>query len=353
MTSRETLKRRIEDLIDGPPNEAKRDTLIEDLAQYQRKRIEPYARLDWSRSIPPALPTDVFRFARVATHPATDDVRRFETSGTGAAEKGIHAFADLHLYDKAAYREAQRMLFPDQARMSLIMLAPHEREAPRSSLSYMLSRFEEWFGLSCLWAWRDGALDFDAIVLGLRTACAQGSPVALLGTSFAFVHAEDTFGSTRFALPKGSRLMQTGGFKGRSREVGPAELQRSLCSRYGLADSMVIAEYGMTELSSQLYETTLRDQLTAVPSIERSFCVPHWVRATPVDPESLEPLPVGEVGLLRLDDCANLDSVACIQTSDLARRTEIGIELIGRASEAVARGCSLSADVALERSLST
>ena len=55
------------------------------------------------------------------------------------------------------------------------------------------------------------------------------------------------------------------------------------------------------------------------------------------------------VGLLRLDDCANLDSVCCIQTADLARRVEDGIVVLGRAPGAVPRGCSLAADQALGR----
>ncbi len=241
------------------------------------------------------------------------------------------------------------MLFPDQRRMRLVILAPSEADAPSSSLSYMLARFAQWFGSSTAWVWKGDALDIEALRTELANAAADGDPIALLGTSFAFVHAEDALDKARFALPEGSRLMQTGGFKGRSREVEPEELRGALSERYGLVDAMIISEYGMTELSSQLYETTLRDRVNNTASGPRRFWVPHWVRATPVDPESLVPVSNGATGILRLDDCANLDSVCCIQTADLARRSEDGIELIGRAPGAVPRGCSLTTDIALQR----
>jgi hypothetical protein len=98
----------------------------------------------------------------------------------------------------------------------------------------------------------------------------------------------------------------------------------------------------MTELSSQMYETTLLAK--AEP---RRLWVPGWVRATPVDPETLAPTEGDAVGILRIDDIANVDSVAAIQTSDLARRVENGIEVLGRAAGAVPRGCGLAMDAAL------
>jgi hypothetical protein len=97
-----------------------------------------------------------------------------------------------------------------------------------------------------------------------------------------------------------------------------------------------------------MYDTTLRDSWVGA-SAPRRLWAPPWLRATPVDPDSLEPVEGDSVGLLRLDDCANLDSVCCIQTADLARRCEDGIVVLGRAPGAVPRGCSLAADQALGR----
>ena len=221
-----------------------------------------------------------------------------------------------------------------------------EDETPDSSLDYMLARFVDWFGSKSTWVWKDGVLDLDAMAEALQNAEASGELVALLGTSFAFVHAEDGLGDRGFTLPVGSRIMQTGGYKGKSREVDPDALLSALSVRYGIPSAFIINEFGATELSSQMYETTLRDAIENDRSPRRLWA-PPWVRVTPVDPDSLEPVEGDAVGLLRIDDCANLDSVCCIQTADLARRADDGIVVLGRAQGATPRGCSLAADQAL------
>jgi hypothetical protein len=69
--------------------------------------------------------------------------------------------------------------------------------------------------------------------------------------------------------------------------------------------------------------------------------MPPWVRALAVHPETLQPLPEGEIGMLRIFDLANVDSVLAIQTEDLGRAWQDRIALTGRASGAELRGCSL------------
>ena len=140
--------------------------------------------------------------------------------------------------------------------------------------------------------------------------------------------------------------MQTGGYKGRSREVDSEVLLGAISHRYGIAAPFIINEFGATELSSQLYETTLREAIYGPPGPRRLW-VPPWVRATPVDPDTLRPVEGDTVGILRIDDTANLDSVCCIQTADLAKRVDDGIAVLGRAPGATPRGCSLAADQAL------
>lgn len=353
MSEREQLARRVDSIIDRFESGERidrheRDTLIEDLAAWQADRIEEYGRLRRRGTWPPALPTDVFRARRIASHSPDRDVRVFRSSGTTSTERSVHAYRDLSLYDRAARAAARHMLFPDVEQIRLVILAPHESEAPESSLDYMLSRFADWFASTATWVWHQDALDLPALIETLDAATAAGEPVALLGTSFAFVHVEDAIGDRRFALPAGSRVMHTGGYKGRSREVEPAELLGAINRRYGIEEPLIINEFGATELSSQLYDSTLRDAVDESVRA-RHLWVPPWVRATPVDFDSLEPTGAGEVGLLRIDDCANVDSVCCIQTADLARRVEEGIVVLGRAPGASGRGCSLAADQALGR----
>jgi len=138
-------------------------------------------------------------------------------------------------------------------------------------------------------------------------------------------------------LPRGSRVMQTGGFKGRAREVEPDAMRAMISARYGVGEERILAEYGMTELCSQLYERTDPRRLLA----------PGWVRVTLVDPETLRPVREDEEGLVRIDDLANLDTACAIQTADRGVHVEDGIVVLGRAAGAVPRGCSIAVDAAL------
>lgn len=358
------LKTRIHALIDacahGARAEPERDALLHDLQAFQCRNVEAYGRFASQRRVHaqargvdalPALPTDAFRFARIAGHAESEDVRRFMSSGTTQDARSQHVFRDLSMYDHAAEVAARYALFPDLKRMRLVILAPSEQELPESSLSYMLSRFVTWFGApeSC-YVWRDGQLDLSLLCEVLARAAASNSPVALLGTSFAFVHAMDGLAEQRFALPAQSRIMQTGGFKGRSREIDATSMRTLLSERFGIPDPFIVSEYGMTELSSQLYETTLRDACLGQRVGARRLWAPGWVRATPVHPESLVSYASEEPGLVRLDDAANLDSVSFIQTADLGTRVEEGLVILGRATGAVARGCSITADELLKGS---
>lgn len=347
--SRDALRGRILALIEavseGDEKHATRDRLLTDIAAYQRARLPAFARL-WASDVGffgddglgfPALPTEVFRYARIATFEPSLTARTFLTSGTSSGRRGQHPFRDLSLYDAAAQAAARHGLFRSAPNMRLVILAPRPEQAPTSSLSYMLGRFEAWFSSGAEWVFDAERLDVGSLRRALDACCERGEAVAVLGTSFAFVHAEDALGQVTFRLPPGSRLMQTGGFKGRSREVSEAALLRALTGRYGVAAADIVSEYGMTELSSQCYRA----------GTERGYRPPGWVRATVVDPENLRPTAPGQPGLLRIDDAANLDSCVGILTADLAVLRDGRFELLGRAPGAVARGCSLSVEEAL------
>lgn len=350
----------IDRLGDGQRDDVARDQLLCELLRAQSQHVAPYQRLCRHRNAPigdsqerdpdryPALPTDVFRYARVAAHDADMDTRVFRTSGTTVGTRGTHHLASLRLYDAAAQAFARHALFGDVDRMRLVIIAPDETQAPDSSLSYMLSRFVEWFGTSdSVFVFRDGALDTDLLARVLDDACAQGAPLGLLGTSFAFVHAEDQWSARTWRLPRASRLMQTGGFKGKSREVEPDALRRALSQRYGVNEAWIVQEYGMTELSSQMYEATIVDALQGRIDAPRRLIAPGWVRVTPVDPETLCPVADGEVGIARIDDIANVESVASIQTADRVQRVADGFVLLGRDPGSTPRGCSLAMEEAM------
>jgi acyl-CoA synthetase (AMP-forming)/AMP-acid ligase II len=356
-TEREALRVRILTLIaesaDGTRRDRTRDALLSDLYDYQTRWVVPYGnfcanypRMGGPAELPArALPCDAFRFARISSRAAEEDVRLFRSSGTTQDARSEHAFADLTVYDAAAEAAARSMLFPDRARMQLLILAPSETELPDSSLSYMLARFHAWFGsASSQHIWPIAATSIGRLSEAIARAQRAAEPLALLGTSFAFVHALDALAGHKLPLPPHSRIMQTGGFKGRARELSPLAMRQSLTECFEVPDAAIVAEYGMTELSSQLYETSLRASLLSFRPCARRLWAPAWVRVSVVDPEHLTPLPEGQQGLVRIDDAANLDSVCALQTADLGVIEAGELVLQGRAQGAVARGCSITAD---------
>ena len=149
-------------------------------------------------------------------------------------------------------------------------------------------------------------------------------------------------------LPPRSRVLETGGYKGRSREVSRSELYAAITRGLGVPASHIVSEYGMSELGSQAYDHVVPDAPVpappddaAVPTPPRHFRFPRWARAQAVSPEDGREVAEGEVGLLRVFDLANVRSVMAVQTEDLVVRRGEGFELLGRLPRAEAKGCSL------------
>ncbi|MGO8998574.1 MAG: acyl-protein synthetase [Polyangiaceae bacterium] len=337
------------------------DGLACDLARFQGANVEGYARLCRARGVSlssitragdaPAVPTDAFKLARVATFPEPDARVSFRTSGTTIGARGMHAMRDVGTYDAAALAFGRAALVHDlRARPPVLVLGLSPEDAPDSSLGHMLDLFARELGAPATRAETyfvdpQGVIDLEAFDRRVARALLEDAPSLVLGTSFAFVHFLEALGDDTFRLPRGSRVMQTGGYKGKSREVPAAELRRDLARVFHIPEAAIVAEYGMTELSSQFYEWTLRDS-GARHGVYRE---PPWARVVPVDPETLAALPEGEVGIARIEDLMNVDSAFAVLASDRVRRVGDGFELLGRAAGAPPRGCSIALDEILGR----
>lgn len=366
MTTRDELHSRVRRFIHASMTGAELpesfDALGVSIATFQAEHQPGYARLCAARGVDPrqaerlaelpAVPTDTFRLMRVAAHPAEDDAVIFRTSGTTVGTRGEHAMSTTVTYEEAALAWGRWALFPDVSqKLATIILAPPPDEAHDSSLGFMMALFARHFGRDAVWILREGELDLDLLIEACDRANAANVPAIVMGASFAFVHALDALGDRTLKLPEGSRAMQTGGFKGRSREVEASELRAAISRSFGIPQGAIVSEYGMTELSSQAYEGTLRGQLGLSTKVSCAgvFLPPPWMRIVPVDAERLCPVKEGEVGLLRFEDLANVDSAVVIQTADRGRIVEGGIELLGRDPNAVPRGCSIAIDEILAR----
>jgi hypothetical protein len=295
----------------------------------------------------PALPVEAFKRARIATFPAGHERIRFHTSGTTADTPGVLHLDALALYDLALERGFQHHVLPDRDRIRMLTLVPHPDEAPHSSLAYMLERVRwRWGDAGSATLWRNGEVRWDQLRAAFVTASDEGVAVCVLATSFTWVHVLDACAAEDFSLrlPAGSRAFETGGTKGRSRDLDRDALRQQIHHRLGIPASHVVGEYGMTELGSQMYTLDLRHALRGEPPGDGTWSAPAWLRPRLLDADTAVavdlPAATG-TGLLALHDLANRCSVAHLLTADLGTARGASFELAGRCPRAERRGCGL------------
>ncbi len=177
----------------------------------------------------------------------------------------------------------------------------------------------------------------------IHTCQSLDQPVLILGTALAFLNLIENkqTNSPTLHLPPGSRLFETGGYKGSGRSLEKSAFYEDLSHNFSVPVKDIINEYSMTELSSQFY----------THGLELPHIGPHWTRVQVIDPETRKAVSPGQTGHLQILDLANLGSVACIRTEDLAIATEppVSFHLVGRDPSALPRGCSRSADEMLNQ----
>jgi len=325
-----------------------------DIAQFQARWSAGYARLVKARGqTMPAVPVEAFRLTRVAVHPPELDAVAFRTSGTTGAMTGVHALRTPETYRELSLLQGPRFLCgPWTGPRVVVALAPAPGNKPASSLGFMMRLFIAALDGRALSVHPEGSpFDVDAperwlfgsagpnlagLTRASRVASERGESLLVLATSLALLALIESLDGETLRLPPGSVVMHTGGFKGRRREVAPDELRAAVSEALAIPRSHIVGEYGMTELTSQLYEDTLRGDRAGV------FYEPRWLRVTPVDPATLEPVGDGERGIARIVDLGNVDSAVAILTQDVVSRSEGGIALHGRRQGAPERGCSLA-----------
>lgn len=302
----------------------------------------------------PALPTDAFKQAAVTGFAPQTAQRLFMTSGTahGPASRGkiYKDEAALSLHDRAVCAGFERYSLPDGARLRIMVLAPPPARVPNLRMAYDCALFHERYGTahSDHFVGAEG-LEFARIETVLEQAEAARERLLLVGASFSFVVLFDYLRERgrSFSLPAGSRTVDGGGYKGRSRELTKPEFLDTAAAVLGVPPTHVVNLLGITELTSLYFDSVLLD---ATEGRVRDRFKSHspWTRSLAVHPEMLQPLPRGEVGLLRHVDLANARICPALQTEDLGYETEGGFEVIGRARGAELRGCSLAMEQFLE-----
>ena len=277
----------------------------------------------------PAMPAAGFKELVLTTFPKKNSIKIFRTSGTTSATgtsadalglRGAHFFDTLRLYEAAIVPPFRRFLLKGTPGVDLRFLISSPKDAPDSSLSFMMGvvrrKFAKGGGRFYI---KEGRPLFRELTVDLGQV---KSKVVVLATALALKGFLDYLKRKKISLrlPVGSRLMETGGFKGALRSVSKAVLYAECEKVLGISKNDCVSEYGMTELSSQFYSEGPKGL----------FRGPAWTRTLECK------------GLLRHFDLANRGSVMAVQTEDRGKMRSGGFELLGRAKGAELRGCSLS-----------
>jgi hypothetical protein len=295
----------------------------------------------------PAVPSAAYKESALATFKAATAALTFATSGTTVGASGHHYMETAHLYDAALLAGFDVLMLPDHVKLRYLNLVPNPANYKTSSLGYMMGKVSHAYGDGSTSWYLDGeSMNVDAFIGDIENAVEHDRPVCIATTAFALVHLLDTLHERHryFALPTGSRIMETGGFKGRSRVVDREDLYQRTAERFGMTRAAIVAEYGMTELTSQYYDDVLfRSRIDAQAGAIRYKLAPTWLRPRVVGPDG-GTLPHGTVGAIVHVDLANRSSCVAVATEDLGVQFDEGLVLIGREQGASLRGCSLAAE---------
>lgn len=270
----------------------------------------------------PFLPVELFKTHPVICPAGIPVVQRFLSSGTTEQTVSTHLIHDLSLYEQSFTRSFE-LFYGNVQQYCILGLLPSYLERGGSSLVYMTQKLIE---LSKHPQSGFYLHNYPLLAATLKQLAAQNQPVILLGVTYALLNLAEQYPQPL----KGVIVMETGGMKGRRREMVRSELHHLLCSAFQLTN--VHSEYGMTELLSQAYSTG-----------GGIFRCPPWMRVLPR--EVNDPLSTGAMGEtagLNIIDLANLYSCAFIATQDLGRVYADGsFEPLGRFDNSDVRGCNL------------
>jgi phenylacetate-coenzyme A ligase PaaK-like adenylate-forming protein len=270
----------------------------------------------------PFLPIEFFKSHTVLAEGRQAEII-FESSGTSGSEPSRHHVADAGLYRESFLRSFYSF-YGSPEELCILALLPSYLERETSSLVYMMDHLIRWSGHPDSGFYLDQLEELSAILMKRNN---DGHPTLLVGVSFALLQLAEQH---PMDLWNHIRIMETGGMKGRRKEMVRSELHLQLKEAFDL--DTVHSEYGMTELLSQAYSDG-----------DGLFMAPPWMKVLIRDPnDPLTLLPHGKSGGINIIDLANVYSCSFVATGDLGKVQEDGsFEVLGRYDHSDIRGCNL------------
>jgi len=269
----------------------------------------------------PFMPVEFFKNHKITTSNSTDDAV-FTSSGTTGVITSKHYVKDLTLYEKS-FTNAFELMFGSITDFVILALLPSYLERTGSSLVYMADRLIKLSGNSESGFYLNEYKELHNL---LKTLKAKKQKVILLGVTYALLDLAEQFPVDFPELI----LMETGGMKGKRKELIRDELHNQLKKAFGIHN--VFSEYGMTELLSQAYSVG-----------GGLFRTPPWMKVLVRDVnDPLSLLPTGKTGGLNIIDLANIYSCSFIAVQDLGKlHSDDTFEILGRFDSSDVRGCNL------------
>ena len=265
----------------------------------------------------PFLPIQFFKTHSIITNGKKPAIS-FISSGTTGMQHSQHLVADLSIYEYS-FRTAFELFYGDIEKYRFLALLPSYLEREGSSLIYMCE--------DLIKRGKHPQSGFYLNNLGeLSEILKEDKPTIIIGVTYALLDLAEL---GPFQL-NNTIIMETGGMKGKRKEMLKDELHQTLSNVYGV--DLIHSEYGMTELLSQAYSKG-----------NGRFSTPHWMRVFCRDIE--DPFSLtnnGKTGGLNIIDLANINSCAFIATQDLGRVfSDQSFEVLGRFEQSDIRGCNL------------
>ena len=268
----------------------------------------------------PFIPIELFKSHKIMDETKVNEDIVFKSSGTTGMTRSAHYVADLSVYERS-FRSTFNYFFGQPENKVIMGLLPNYVAQGSSSLVYMVndlitrSRHEEsGFYLE----------NYDALTEAINRSRKLGLEVLLFGVSYALLDLAE-----KQVDLSGVTLVETGGMKGRRKEIIKEELHRILVK--GLNVEHITSEYGMTELLSQAYSLK-----------NGHFQSPPWMKIAIRDPEDpFTWVNEGRNGGISVIDLANLHSCSFVHTQDLGKQEKDFFQILGRFDHSDIRGCNL------------
>ena len=269
----------------------------------------------------PFLPIQFFKSHEVVS--STNTVQEtFTSSGTTGMITSKHLVTDVTLYEQS-YQNAFSEFYGNIEDYAVLALLPSYLERKGSSLIYMVNDLIQLSNNSNSGFYLH---NYDELTSKLIELDSEGQNVLLIGVTYALL---DLIEKQNFQL-QNTIVMETGGMKGKRKEIIREELHEILCQGFGVSN--IHSEYGMTELLSQAY--SLGNGI---------FECPNWMQILIRDTEdALSYVSIGKTGGINVIDLANINSCSFIATQDLGKKyPNNSFEVLGRFDNSDIRGCNL------------